>query len=535
MTVGHLSLVLHAHLPFVRHPEYGRFLEEDWLFEAMTETYIPLLRMLTELAEKGVGFRLAIGLTPSLSEMLADGLLIGRYREHLERLTALARDEVGRTSRDEPEFAKTARMYLEEFEKTREYFEGAGGRILDRFRGLMQSGHVELLFSAATHGYLPLFITDTARRAQIQVGYENFIKHFGAEPAGAWLPECAYDYGIDDILAEFGVRYFIGETHAVLNAAPAPEMKTNAPIFCPSGVACFARDVESSKQIWSRAEGYPGNGLYREFYRDVGYDADYGRIERFLHGDGVRRNVGIKYHRITGPVALGEKEPYDYEAARAKAAEHASHFLSSRAAQAERVSSGIGRPALMAAPFDAELFGHWWFEGIEFLRRLIEGVHYGNNGIGLLSPGDYLERYPENQEALPSPSSWGDGGFNEVWINDSNDWIWPHLHAAEERMIVLARSFRSASGLLRRALNQASRELLLAQASDWPFIMSGGTHIAYAQKRLRTHIAAFNALCDEVEGGSVGEGALAALEKKDNCFSEVDYEYWHPEDEETRA
>jgi len=526
---GHFALILHAHLPFIRHPEHPRFLEEDWLFEAMTETYIPLLRKFRELADEGVKYRVTIDLTPTLCEMLADSLLQERYAAYLDRLIILAEEEVARTEKEEYDYVAAAKMYRDEFHKTRDLFKACGGNILAEFRSLRDEGYLEILGSAATHAFLPLLMTDGARRAQIATGYGNFLKHFGSEPQGMWLPECAYDYGVDNILGEFGVRYFISESHGVSNAAPAPVRGLYAPIFCPSGVAVFARDIESSKQVWSRAEGYPGDGLYREFYRDLGYDGEYHRVSKVLHSDGVRRNIGIKYCRITGTVDLGAKEPYLPDLAREKAAEHAGHFLDQRVAQAERLSSELGRPPIIVAPFDAELFGHWWYEGIDFIKFLIQKAYYDQDKIDFISPLDYLRAYPVNQEAVPSPSSWGDRGYAEVWINDSNDWIWPHLHMAEERMGALAARFRSADGLLRRALNQAARELVLAQASDWPFIMSTGTQVAYAEKRLKLHITNFNRLFEEIAGSSIDEGFLADIERKNNIFSEIDYALWDTE------
>ncbi|HNC43724.1 MAG TPA: DUF1957 domain-containing protein, partial [Acidobacteriota bacterium] len=283
------------------------------------------------------------------------------------------------------------------------------------------------------------------------------------------------------------------------------------------------RDVDTSEQVWSSVIGYPGHPNYREFYKDLGYEAEEEYIKPYLHLDGVRRNVGIKYYRVTGKVDLHEKQPYEPAWATEVAAEHAGHFLASRQAQMHNLRPLIGRAPLVVSPYDAELYGHWWYEGPQFLDFLIRKIHYDQDEVHLITPADYLEMFPENQPQTPSASSWGAEGYNRVWLNRATQWMYRHQHIAENRMVDLLNRFPEAEGLNLRALNQAARELLLAQSSDWAFIITNQTMVAYAVKRFRDHIHRFTKLYEFFTTDTIEEEWLAEVESRDNIFPEIDY------------
>jgi 1,4-alpha-glucan branching enzyme len=290
-------------------------------------------------------------------------------------------------------------------------------------------------------------------------------------------------------------------------------------------VGVFARDLESSKQVWSADEGYPGDGLYREFYRDLGYDADYEDVESYLHADKVRRHLGIKYHRVTGRVELHEKQLYDRHAAVSKAREHGGHFVFCRQHQLRFLRSHIDEPPIVVAPYDAELFGHWWYEGPEFLENVFRTAWHARDDFICATLGGYYAAHPPTQTATPSSSSWGDKGYFEVWLNGANDWIYRHLHKAEERMIEMAARYaeRPPEPHVERALNQAVRELLLAQSSDWAFLMTVGTAVPYAEKRTRNHLHRFTRLYHMIGCGSIDEAYVDSLRELNPAFPDVSY------------
>src|SRR5579871_445136 len=519
MPLGYLCLVLHAHLPFVRHPEYEDFLEEDWLYEAITETYIPLLDMFHGLESDGVDWRMTMSITPPLAAMLSDPLLQYRYVRHLDSLISLTVKELERT-RWQPDFYRLAQMYHDQYNRCRDIFVNRySNNLLNGFRHFFHSGKLELITCAATHGFMPLMNNnEKAMRAQIEIGCSEFERHFGRRPQGIWLAECGYTPGVDRYLRDSGIRYFYTDTHGVLFAHPRPKYGVYAPILCPNtNVAVFARDTESSKQVWSSLEGYPGDYEYREFYRDVGFDLDMDYLKPHLHSMGIRSNLGIKYYKITGPG--DHKEPYNPDAAREKAASHAGNFMFNREQQVHWLAEQMpGRAPIIVAPYDAELFGHWWHEGPQWIDFLLRKMHYDQDVIKPITAPEYLDHFPTNQVCQPPMSSWGAKGYCEVWLEGANHWMYPHLHEIAERMVELARANPNPHGLARRALNQAARELLLAQSSDWAFIMKTGTMVEYAVRRTHKHVLNFNHLYEQIRGDRIDEPWLVEVEQSDNIF-----------------
>jgi len=518
---GYFALVLHAHLPFVRHPEYDRFLEEDWYFEALTETYLPLLDVFEKLARDGIPFRVTMSLSPTLLSMMTDPLLASRYVRYLdERLEALA-GERART-RDDPYFLPVVQFYSNLYARLRRRFVEQDRLDVTRaFRRLLEAGQLDILTCGATHGYLPLLaVNEESLYAQLSMAVRTHTRILGRRPRGIWLPECGYKPGIDRLLKEFGIEYFFLDTHGLLNAEPRPKYGVHRPIRTPGGPVAFGRDYESSKQVWAAEEGYPGDFLYREFYRDAGFDVDRPHIDKLRHA-GVRTFTGLKYHRITGRTDW--KEPYHPGWARERAAQHAGHFMFNRQQQIEWLAGFCDAPPVIVSPYDAELFGHWWFEGPQWIDFLLRKLACDQNDIKAILPSEYLDRFGDLQTVQPPECSWGAGGFHEVWLNGGNDWIYPHLHAAAERMSALVQRFPNADGLPRWALDQAARELLLAQSSDWAFIMKTGTSVEYAVRRFKTHLHRFNRLAEMAESGRYDEGYLREVTARDSLFPDMDY------------
>ncbi len=522
MAAGSWALVLHAHLPFVRHPEDPTVMEEQWLYEAITGTYLPLLQTFEGLVHDGIPYRCTVSLSAPLITMLTDDLLKERYAGHLDKLIELAGREIDRT-RPEPHYQRLAQMYLDRFLSIRHTWRSHDGNLVRAFGRLQDAGRLEVITSTATHAFFPLLDRNwSAMRAQVHTAADLYERHFGRRSLGMWLGECGYVPGVDELLREAAVRYFLVDTHGILLADRRPTYGVYAPLYCPTGVAAFGRDTESSQQVWSAKEGYPGDPHYRDFYRDIGFDLPKDYIGPYIHPEGHRMYTGIKYHAITH-AQLHDKWVYDPDVARRRAGEHAADFRTKRQRQIDRLASEMDRPPIVVSPYDAELYGHWWYEGPTFLGDVFRQLHYDQGTIEPITPGDYLAHFPTNQVATPSASSWGQNGYNEYWCNETNAWVYRHLHVAGERMVELARRFPSADGLVRRALDQAARELMLAQSSDWTFIMRTGTTVSYATRRVNEHILRFNRLYDDLGAGTVSEPWLADVEGKDNVFPHVNY------------
>jgi len=402
-------LVLHAHLPWVIGTE-----NERWLHEAVLDCYLPLLDVL-ERAPKG---RLTLSVTPVLVAMLEDE----GARKRTRAFIAKARDAARGWHHD------AAARALKGF---------GHGSIVERLKALAAGGAIELMTSGVTHGFLPLLMTvPRAAEAQVALGVEAHRRAFGVEPKGFWLPECGYAPGLDAVLAKHGLRFTFVDSHALEGAAYG----TAAPVFLPSGVAAFARDIEASEQVWSSIVGYPADPVYADFHHRVN---------------------GQRVLRITGSE---EKQPWEPEVAWGRAREHARHFLEQR---------GRGA-ALQVAPYDAELFGHWWLEGPVFLEAVLHG------SAALTTPGAVLRESPTLETRELPFSTWGRAGTAEVWLGPQNRWMWPHLHRAAEAMTKLDDG---------AALNA----LLLAQASDWPFLIDAKTSAGFAQDQFVQHLLRFQA------------------------------------------
>lgn len=524
MTKGYVSLVLHSHLPFVRHPEINDALEERWLFEAINECYLPLIDAYDRLVNDKINFKITMSITPPLMSMLEDDYLNERYLEFLKKSIELSEKELIRTKNDK-DLNEVAKFYNDRFKELLNTYNNYDRRVMNAFKKFVNLGVLEVITCSATHALLPLLtINPKAVKAQLKTGVESYIEHMGFAPSGIWLPECAYTYGLDEMLKELGIKYFIAESKAVTNASPRPIYGTAAPIAMPTGIAAFGRDVESSHQVWSSFMGYPGDVDYREFYKDIGYELPMDYIGEYINKDGIRIDTGVKYYRITGNT--DHKELYIRENAMYKVESHATHFAHCRNIQIEALSEHMEVPPLITCPYDTELYGHWWFEGPDFIESFIRKSCEEWTNYELITPSEYLAKYPKIQCSTPSPSSWGEHSDYSVWLNPTNDWIYKNLHHCEEEMVRLVNTYTNPSELQRRVLNQAARELMLAESSDWPFIIKGNTTVTYATKRVNDHIERFHRLYDEITKNCIEPKFLSQIEEIDNIFPNLDYKIY---------
>ncbi len=591
MPAAYLSLILHAHLPYIRGAGRDASFEERWLFEGVIQCYLPLLRVFEGLLRDGIRARFTLSVSPTLAEMLADPLLMDRCARHLEALADLAARETIRT-RSDARFHRLAVTHRTAVEALAADFESRGRRLLPSFAALRESGLVDLATTAATHGHLPLLgAVPSAVRAQVRTGAESHRRSLGAAAGGFWPPELAYRPGLERDFAAAGARWFCVETHGLLHADARPYFGTFAPVACPNGVAAFARDPDLARRVWDARRGYPGDPWYREYHRDIGYELAPGELGPLAAPPGTRGPTGLKYHRVTGPTE--DKRPYEPARAAAKVEEHAADFLRRAAARCAAAAPALDRPPLVTAPFDAELFGHWWHEGpawLDAVARLADG----SGLLEMITPAGYLERHPRLQRATPAESSWGAGGGHETWLNEATAWIWPRLHDAARRMERMAEALRRTSNIERgdqqpttnsqqptansrrppsasrfptpdsplpssgprpsdpgsrtsdldprpsdlrprssdlrpptsdlvaRAARQAARHLLLAQASDWPFMIRNGRAADFAARMVRDHLRRFDYLDDAVRRGRVNARRLAEMERETPLFAALE-------------
>lgn len=518
MPSGHVCFLLHAHLPFVRHPEYEDFLEERWLFEAITETYLPLVRMAEGWDRDRLKPRLALSFSPTLLAMLGDDLLRSRYRRVLDAQIRYATDAEARAGSATPQGRAIAASRVA-LEAARTTWTEWGGNLLTAFRWMIAAGFVEPWTTAATHPLLPLWRRHPGLiDLQVRTGVEAFRRALGMSPRGFWLPECGYVPELEQYLAPHGIETFLLETHGFLMARPEPRHGVHEPVQCPKGIAVFGRDPETSRQVWSRTEGYPGDPWYREFHRDLGFERPLDELADVIVNGTIRCATGVKPHRVTGS---GDKQPYDPARAAERVAEHARHYADTQARRLDALAETMDRTPVIAAPYDAELFGHWWFEGVNFLDRTIRRMLEAGT-VAVTGLADYARAYGPFPEARPAASTWGEFGHHLVWIHESNAWVWPHLERLAHRFEQALASHAEPDPLRRRMLNQAARDLLAAQASDWPFMIQQGTTVDYAEQRLKAHLQRATFLLDRLDSGAIDSDLLDDLEELTPLFPWLD-------------
>ena len=517
MVKGKLALVLHAHLPYVRSAKAGS-LEEDWFFQAVLECYLPLLSTLEKAStDKEQNPKLTISLSPTLLSLFDDKELKKRFPNWIKtRINLLTKTPKSLKNAAEDLSANLqSQLNLWHFYK---------GDLINRFSALQNSQVIDVLTCAATHGYLPLLRENPeAVRGQLITAVREHIRLLGIKPLGIWLPECAYYEGLDSLIREAGLRYAVLDGHGILHANPRPKYGIYFPICSKNGIAFFGRDSQSTLPVWSSKEGYPGNSEYREFHKDFGWDLPL----KTLNGIGIKepRPLGIKLYKVTGQnTSLEKKQVYDPAAAKKLVKDHAKEYLQGRKKQLEDLYKTMKIEPLLVAPFDAELFGHWWFEGPNFLSELF--IQSKNENIKFTRLKDELSKCPNLQLCDPSPSSWGQGGYHNYWLNETNSWIVPEWNKASRAMIS-----RCSIGVSRKSdikvLRQAARELLLCQSSDWSFILKAGTTTQLAKDRIYLHLNRFWRLINSIERiEEISSLELDQIENEDCLFPLIQPTDW---------
>lgn len=557
LPLGAFSLVLHTHLPYCRRA--GRWPHgEEWLHEALAETYIPLLEALYDLWEQGLAFRLTMNLTPILVEQLADEDVKANFETFIEGEIQAARE-------DQARFAETGDMqrqslagfYLDFYKRVRAAFVERFGRdVVGAFRRLQDAGYLEIITCAATHGYLPLLSRDASIYGQLKTAVASYQRHFGRAPRGIWLPECAYRPakqdeegvwrpGLEEFLAGLGLRCFFVETKTILGSRTLLTEAEDLPLgpygeaekryrvavgqgtvsagntFAPywvagrdgqltePPVAVIGRNERTGMQVWAAAWGYPGDADYREFHRKD-------------------EHSGLQYWRVTGPqVDLGAKDLYHPEWAAGKVAQHARHFAGLVAELLQEHRARTGEFGLISSNYDTELFGHWWFEGVEWIKQVLAALA-ADERVALTAACEFLTQHPPKESMALTEGSWGAGGTHWTWDNDTTHWMWAPIHGAERRMEALVAQYPQAESRALAALNQAARELLLLESSDWPFLITTGQAGEYATQRFRSHLERFERLAALLEQGDVAQAEALAQElyQLDKVFPEIDYRWF---------
>ena len=564
--LGTFSFVLHSHIPYVL--AHGRSPHgTDWLSEAAAETYLPLLDACLRLVAEGLSPKITLGLTPVLVEQLRDPSFQDELSDYLRGKIASAQANQEHFRREgNYHMAYLARYWEDWYGRALTDFEKRHGRdIVGAFKALQDAGHIEIITSSATHGYSALLSQDTSVQAQVKTGIQSYERHFGRKPRGYWLPECSYRprykwapsvvvpdvpwepilrKGVDEFLAENGIKYFFvegsllhgGESLGVYadKFGPLKELykqfqketvqveyrpyTTYHPYLVDSSgegknppLAVFGRDSATGEQVWSGEHGYPGDEWYLEFHKKFVLEKE--------------KSLGLRFWRISEDKAdISSKSLYEPHQAEERAKVHAAHFVP----LIKEVLKAQNDPtAIVTAVYDTELFGHWWFEGPQFLYHALRELALDPE-VTLQTVGEYLEKNPATLPVTLPEGSWGEGGFHYIWLNEETAWSWKLVYEVEAEMSQLAKDY-SDHPTCRPILNQAAREALLLMASDWQFCISTGGAKDYSEVRLRNHFDNFQALAGLVRRAGVGEKLsvgdwknIAECEARDCVFPDIE-------------
>ena len=528
----------------------------DWLNESAAECYLPILDALSRLRDLGIKPRWTINISPILAEQLDDPAFKAGFEEYCEEKIQYAIQDQENFRIHGPLWMEGVAHFWQRWYTNRlvEFKHEWGRSITGAFKFFQDEGMIEIITCGATHGYFPLLSTDESVQAQVKIGVDTYKKRFGRQPRGIWLPECAYrpmyDWkapvgdepvyprkGVEQFLEENGLEYFFVDSHMIRGGEPLGTYAANFPqlaelfargkkMFTPpeelrseyehyalqNGEVCFARDPHTTVRVWSGEVGYPGDPRYLEFHKQL-YP---GRL---------------RYWRISENKSdLGQKQPYDPWNAFDIIQSHAEDFVQlvkSTLAQYKGMSDRVGT---LVAMYDTELFGHWWFEGPEFLFEVARAMAKEPD-MEMLSGGDVLDNEPPRHSIHLPEGSWGEGGYHYIWLNAENSWTWEKLYPCQRKMRQMAREY--AGGPADEIVKQAARELLLAEASDWQFLISTFAARDYAEVRFEDHVDRFNQLAELAD--SVHEGGeldadqdefLKDCQLKDAAFQDIDLSVW---------
>ena len=481
--MGIFCLVLHTHLPYVRRNGVWPS-GEDFFRTAATESYLPVLGALERLADDGMTDALTVGLSPMIAHQMADPHMLRELEWYLGGIELRALQQTANYHGvHAPAFRDLAAFYTRFAREQGARLDALGpDGIAGAFADLARADAIELIGGPATHPFLPRVTEPTLTRTQLRLGADEFATLTGSAPQGMWLPECAYapELDLEDMVSAVGVEHVVLDGPTVLKSAGPGA--TFQPIRVSDGdLIAFGRNLDVTYRVWSPTGGYPTGRWYRDFYH---YDTE----------------AGFKDWRVTSiSKPVERKQPYEPAQGAAAARADAEDFADLIAATLATHEAETGREGIVVAAYDTELFGHWWFEGPVFLEHLFR-VLADRPDVRACSLRAARAALDEPARTEVVEGSWGFRKDDRSWVSDETEWLWKTLADLEADTVRAVREWGHVTGARAEALDQMVREAMLAQASDWPFMIIRGRNPDYARERFDGHRARWAHLLDLVRG-----------------------------------
>lgn len=518
MSKKSLVIAISAHQPYIWHKEDSFLPQNEILYSAISETYLPLLNMFSNLEADGIPFKLMMCFSPSLCALLSDPVVQSCYIDWLDKVIALGEAEVNRYDSSDPRKALAEEQLRQAKQNKHDFSETYQQDLLSKFSYYAKKGNIELMATAATNCYLPMYVDlPQAVQAQIEVGLMSHRRYFDTAPEGFWLPYMGYTPGLESIIRSYGFFYTILDAHGLLFGSPVPMKGIFSPARCFNSLSVFARDNAAASGFEDNPELYALKGEYRNQNRDIGFESPLNELEEFLNEDHVRVPTGYKYW------ANDTDAVYNTARALASAGADAETFLDMKARKLAKVSEELDNTDVSSVCcFEADFFGQKWFEGVAWLESVFRKAAERDD-IELAQCSSLLENKFSLPKITPFTSAASGTGYAEDLIDHSNDWMIRYVRKAVERMIDLTSRFPSDSGLKERSLNLAAKEVLLAQSGDWPEMVKKQNFDSYASDRFRESVGAFTTVYDSLGSNSISTEWLTNMEREHRIFSWINY------------
>jgi len=526
-----ISFVLEAHVPFVREyrkdDDLSQAGEEGRFFEYVSETLLPLLGVFDKLESDRVPCCISLAFSPILMFLLSDEHLQNKFIHYTDKQIEFGKQEIERTSGNEEMNKLAQAYYINLLDKRTAYIERYGKNILKAFDLYRRKGKVEILASSATNVFFP-FIEHNAEalQAQMEIPAAGYRRIFGNVPQGFWLPAMGWTSAIEPYLRAYNFTYTIVDSHGLLYGKPLPEKGTFFPVKTPNGSFVLARDFYAVREI----ERISNDVLYMDNTRDVGYELPPEVISPFLSAEGERHKTGFRYWPRAQTASQsaahdsGADTVYNPQAVTGRINECAKSFLENTIARLNEASKSMEETPISLYANNAGFFGCCWREGPQFIEALFRAAQ-NYQDIAFVTPSSYLFNQKLNslQVVAPEFSSWGVNGYAETWLDTSSDWIYRHLIRSMERMTELAERFPDDTGIKERALNQAAREILLAQSSDWPCLLHRQESTEFARNNAENALRNFTTIYEALGSNYISTEWLTTLERRHNIFPNINY------------